>query len=563
MDGVRQNTFVFKCPICICDGPIRGQPGGRSMVKTSCPASHVFHLGCISKWLDRQAPESLHRRKCSQCNYPALPLLRMDGLKVRDDESRYCETWVFNACRTGNLADLRMLLREDETLANRTYRSVCTGHLEHPLVIAIKNQHTDLVRLLINYHADVNIVEHDGETPLRIAARLRRTGDLKMLIDAGADINKLLLFAIRMNKTELLEYLISTKPNPAKLNSALHKAVGQGQTQCFKPLVNMGANDLNGALCKAAELGRTQCLNPLINLGANDRNGALREAAEQGQTQCLKPLINMGANDLDGALREAARSGETQCLELLLNEGAKDLYGALYIAILTGNNEARDILIRKGADINTVLRTPDSEDVSMEAHISRIISRYINATDESGTTPLHIAAARGHATRLQELIETRGVDVNATDSHGETALRLAACCGHTEAVKVLLNNSGTCHIQVNAKNGVGTTALHFAAWNGHTKTVKVLVAARRINVNEKNINGWTALHIAARYASPETVKVLVSAIGINVNEKQNDGWTALDLAWKYGFPESKKLLEDKGAVYNKMAVFNKEDCVIQ
>ena len=76
------------------DDPIRGQRAGRSMVKTSCPASHVFHLSCISEWLDIQAPESLDRRKCCQCNYPALPLLRMDGLQVRDDESRYCETWT-------------------------------------------------------------------------------------------------------------------------------------------------------------------------------------------------------------------------------------------------------------------------------------------------------------------------------------------------------------------------------------------------------------------------------------------------------------------------------------
>ena len=480
----------FECSICHEDVHARDQSGDFALVKTSCPTRDVFHLKCITGWLDRQEVK-LDERICI-CSEKALPLIRMNDKRQLEDESLYCETGIFNYCRNGNLPDLKALLDQDETLVNRDYHSVTSGHREHLLAVAIKEKQTDLVGLLIDLGADVNAAGHDGEPPLHIAARLRRTDDFNMLINAGADINKLLLFAIQKDETQLLDYVISTQPDPAKLNSALHDAVSQGQTQCLEPLVKMGANDLDGGL---------------------------REAAGQGQTQCLKPLINVGAKDLNGALREAARWGETQCLELLLDEGAKDLFGALYLTVLTGNSEALEILTRKGIHVNEKLN--------------------------NDWTAIHLAALTGDTKIVKELVSTSGINVNEKASGGLTALHVAALAGHTEIVKELVSSG-----EVNEKADGGLTALHMAALTGHTEIVKELVSTGEINVNEKANGGLTALHMAALKGHTETVKVLVSTRGINVNEKANGGVTALDLAWKYGFPECKKLLEDKGAVYS-------------
>ncbi|WP_257294567.1 hypothetical protein [Endozoicomonas sp. YOMI1] len=154
MHSVSGNTtdFSFSCSTCMGDDRhIRTQPGGHSLVKTSCPASQVFHLECITRWLDseQQKVRRLDQRQCSECMEPALPLIRLGGKSVLDDESPYCESLMLNACRTGNLKTLKMLLAEDETLANRTYRSALTGHPEHPLAVAINYGFTACEKLLV------------------------------------------------------------------------------------------------------------------------------------------------------------------------------------------------------------------------------------------------------------------------------------------------------------------------------------------------------------------------------------------------------------------------------
>ncbi|MGO0308474.1 hypothetical protein ACTL6P_18070 [Endozoicomonas acroporae] len=159
MNGVGRNeaNLFFECSICSRDDGYYGQLGGRSLVKTSCDARHVFHLECITDWLnsEQQSAKALDQRQCCDCRQPALPLIRIDGMRPLVDESPYCETQIFNYCRTGNLPELRALLRQDENLANRLYYSVTTGHPEHLLAVALKNGHPHVVRLLIDYGADV------------------------------------------------------------------------------------------------------------------------------------------------------------------------------------------------------------------------------------------------------------------------------------------------------------------------------------------------------------------------------------------------------------------------
>ena len=60
-----------------------------------------------------------------------------------------------------------------------------------------------------------------------------------------------------------------------------------------------------------------------------------------------------------------------------------------------------------------------------------------------------------------------GSSINATDNHGNTPLHLACSNGHEECVKALLFHKGQC--QVNVANNQGDTPLHNAARWGYGK----------------------------------------------------------------------------------------------
>ena len=60
----------------------------------------------------------------------------------------------------------------------------------------------------------------------------------------------------------------------------------------------------------------------------------------------------------------------------------------------------------------------------------------MNARNEDGSTPLHVAAEAGHKA-VAELLIAKGADVNATDKSGATPLQIATQKGHKDIVELL------------------------------------------------------------------------------------------------------------------------------
>jgi hypothetical protein len=78
--------------------------------------------------------------------------------------------------------------------------------------------------------------------------------------------------------------------------------------------------------------------------------------------------------------------------------------------------------------------------------------------DKLGMTALHLAAVKGHAHVVEQILRI-GADVNVVADYGLTALYLAVMCGRNTVVEQLLQAPG---INVNATDSDGKTALAFA-----------------------------------------------------------------------------------------------------
>ena len=90
----------------------------------------------------------------------------------------------------------------------------------------------------------------------------------------------------------------------------------------------------------------------------------------------------------------------------------------------------------------------------------------LNATEEDGETPLHVAALRGPKETV-ELLLAKGADVNAKDENGVTPLHWT----ETEEIAELLIANGA---DVNAKTNDGHTPLDRAILNEDTETAALL-----------------------------------------------------------------------------------------
>nr|XP_043892549.1 ankyrin repeat domain-containing protein 12 isoform X1 [Solea senegalensis] len=94
----------------------------------------------------------------------------------------------------------------------------------------------------------------------------------------------------------------------------------------------------------------------------------------------------------------------------------------------------------------------------------------INKRNERGETPLHMAAIRGDAKQVKELISL-GADVNVKDFAGWTPLHEACNLGYFDVAKVLIAAGA----EVNTQGLDDDTPLHDASSSGHKDIVKLLL----------------------------------------------------------------------------------------
>lgn len=165
-------------------------------------------------------------------------------------------------------------------------------------------------------------------------------------------------------------------------------------------------------------------------------------------------------------------------------------------------------------------------------------------TNFTGATPLHIAAAYGHADAIRalapgreswsawawkKLVSTKGFNVNAQNNAGNTALHLAAERNQPNVIVALYEIPG---IQVNLSNSAGQTPLHIAAKNNAASAITELLKHKDTDPNAVIASsGNTPLHVAAEFNKIEAIDALCMHPGIEKDaQRPIDGETPLHLA---------------------------------
>ena len=366
---------------------------------------------------------------------------------------------------------------------------------------AAKNGHIDVVKMLLNKGASINVYPDEtkfykGETPLRSACSYPNANDknlevVKYLVEKGASLEK----------------------NNLSFQSPLTDSINSKAPLTVQFLLEMGADP---------------------NVPNNNNQTPLYLAIDKGLgTEVFKALLEAGADPNTGSpyytpLEMAIKNRNIELAQMLIDAGGNIQYAdedgntLFHTAASINSNKNVDFLLSKGLDIN--------------------------ARDNDGETPLHIAAEKGYDSVVEQMINN-GADLFAVDNNNYMPMHIHVFVYESDEEKVGWLLSKGVDVNMNQIEG-GIAPLHLAAGYGDLEMVSFL-HKNGANLNIRGEDGLSALHAASsRRGKVEVIEYLLDN-GVDVDVEGDQGYTALfEAIMSFSEPEIILFLLEKGADIN-------------
>ncbi|KAI7798397.1 transient receptor potential cation channel [Triplophysa rosa] len=488
------------------------------------------------------------------------------------------ETPLHYSARVGNTAVLQEMLGYVPSSQLQTAVNKHSKNGWSPLLLAAERGHTEVVRLLLQNNARVDVFDEEGKAAIHLAAEQGHQDIVDILLSHKAFVNaktKLGLTPLHLSaqsgSARLVRSLVETHQASVdalslRKQTPLHLAADSGQLDVCGGLLHLNADvtatDIHGQtpLHLAAENDHSEVVKlflrhrpELATLANMEGATCAHIAAAQGSAAVIKELLmfnqgrlitlNHKANGLC-PLHLAAAGGHTEVVKVLLDAGAsvteEDTEGmtAVHLAAKNGHTHILEVL---------------KSSVSLKIQSSK-----------TGLTPLHVAACFGQLDFVREMLIKvpatirSEVPVASGNSSGRddmkrhqplaesgyTPLHLAAQSGHENLVRLLLNSPG---VQADVETDVhGSTPLHLAAGSGHAAVVGLLLSRSGALLHLTDKRGCTCLHLAAAHGHVAMIRVLLGQ-GAEINHTDQSGWTPLHYAAKAGCLEVVSFLVESGA----------------
>lgn len=268
----------------------------------------------------------------------------------------------------------------------------------YPLTEALMSQpgasRLEIVRLLLEHHANPNIRLLNGMPAIWQAGMVEDNALLGLLLDHGADPDaadktgsSLLMASFEMRHSAAVPILLAHGADPNRANAdgdtPLLWAAGQGEATALDQLLARGA-DLN----HQNNLGQTALLYALIGTDPKRRVALL-----------LKAGADVNMPDKQG--------------------------GTPFLYALSINSAAAALMLTKGGDVHrafsgTVAAKNCFLNVNMRMEYASSMQGYgVNVSP--GTTPLMLAVRNRDVAMIKAILE-KGAQINARDASGKTAL---------------------------------------------------------------------------------------------------------------------------------------------
>ena len=328
---------------------------------------------------------------------------------------------AFNsAADKGRIEDVKKYINDDTVDVNwktdedgwaALHYACCDGHYE-------------IVELLLNNGADIEVKTGDGDTPLFLACRLGHLSIATFLLDRGAIIDC----------------------------NLLHQACGRGKVSIVKLLLDRGCT-----------------INAVNKCGNTPLHSAFRFCVD---TECVVELLNRGA---DANIKD--KDGNTPLLIASSFYSYKDSVAELLA-------HGADINI-KDKDGNTPLHKA-SYHAHLKKNVSELLAHgaNVNIQNKDGDTPLHNASYHDHLKKYVSELLAHGANVNIQNKDGDTPLHRACFSGIDTSVRELLDHGA----DVAIKNNIGRTPMEVAQYTKQSFITDLLLNSNREKFQRQHVD---------------------------------------------------------------------------
>ena len=406
------------------------------------------------------------------------------------------EETLIKACNSGDVTAVCSLLE------NRVSADACSfGKL--PIVAASASGHVEIVELLLEHGAKVDMRENNGLSALFIASENGHTEMVRLLLEYGAEVDLQIPYKMR----DLQSSDITKRNDDGLLIDPA--TVAKTVNQYFKRnLITLSP------LLAACTFRHIEIVRILLDCGAR---------------------VNMYKNFHISPLISASRTGEIEIVKLLLAHGAEvDMASETGIVPLIAAIDS--LLVIKLFDIqedklSTIKGCVEIVKLLLEHNAE--VNIQCKVFDKIIMSPLMYACLTRHIGLIELLIE-RGADVNILTNEGLSALILACKLGFIEVVKVLLDNGALVNTQ-----------------NDNIEILKIIADPIKVlrNSIKQHHNFLSPLETACFYGHIEIVRLLLDR-GARVNADRNCFTSPLLEASASGHSKIAELLLARGAKIN-------------